>query len=133
MKPGSFLISGQFAAYIKITSNPLNFGAATGQAIKATDGYVPVGSPYNVFTTVGSSKGTVVANAASSPDLFLNKNYGQGPWTRLTNQAPAGYSRSLAVGLNPKDILIVDGGALGQGNTNKVTASARDVNGCATC
>lgn len=124
---------GNFAVYFKIASDPLKFGSVTGKALRATDNSVPTGSPYNIFTTAGGSSGTLVVSASSDSDLFVNRNYGQGAWTRLTSQGGSGYSRSLAVGYNPKDVLIVNGGRLGQGSTNKVTASARDVNGCSTC
>lgn len=124
---------GDFAVYFKISSNPLSFGSVTGKPLKTADGHVPTSSPFNIFTSAGGSSGTLVVSANSDSDLFINHNYGQGSWTRLTSQGGNGYSRSLAVGYNPKDILIVNGGRLGQGSTNKVTASARDVNGCSTC
>jgi hypothetical protein len=124
---------GDFAVYFKISSNPLSFGSVTGKPLKTTDGYVPTSSPFNIYTSAGGSSGTLVVSANSDSDLFINHNYGQGAWTRLSSQGGNGYSRSLAVGYNPKDILIVNGGRLGQGSTNKVTASARDVNGCSTC
>jgi len=101
--------------------------------LKDTSGRVPTSSPFNVYTTVGSSKGTLVVSANSDSDLFINKNYGVGAWTRLSSQGGSAYSRGLQVGFNPKDILIINGGRLGQGSTNKVTSSARDVNGCSTC
>jgi hypothetical protein len=122
-----------FAVYYKISKDPLNFRNVKGQALRSSDGKFPTGSPYNVFTTVGGKNGTIVVSASSDSDLFINKNFGQGAWTRLTNQERDGYSRSLSVGFNPKDILIVNAGQLGRGSTNKVTASARDVNGCSTC
>lgn len=123
-----------FAVYYKIVSNPLSFGKIQGQALRTVDGHVPYGSPYNIWTPVGPlQQGTVVVNANSDSDCFINHNYGTGNWTRLTTQAYADYSRSLAVGLNPKDIVIVSGGALGMGPTNHVYMAARDVNGCSTC
>lgn len=121
------------AVYFKISSDPTKFSSVTGQPLKDTSGNTPGSSPVNVWTKVGSDKGTLVVSAYSDNDLFINRNYGVGAWSRLSSQGGAAYSRGLQVGYNPKDILIINGGRLGGGNTNKVTASARDVNGCATC
>lgn len=126
--------------YYRIASSPLSFQNATPQLLKATDGYVLEGSPYNTWTSIGASSGAtangaIVLNGASSSDLFVNRNLGDpNSWTRLTTSSTASYTRSLSVGFNPKDIVIVGGGIFnGDGSTNKVTLSARDVNGCATC
>lgn len=123
----------QFPAYFKLSTNPLNFGGVTGKVVKTTDGYVPTSSPYNIWTSVGGVNGTIVLNTGSDTSLFINRANGQGPWTRLATNAPASYSRSLGVGFNPKDIVIVGAGALGGATTNHVTITATDVNGCTTC
>lgn len=131
------IILADFAVYFKISSNPLNFNAVTGQVLKATDGTVPTSSPYNVWTPIGpggatTTNGTIAVNSYSSGVIYTNTKLGKGPWSILSTSSSSQYSRSLAVGLNPKDLLIVGGGALG-GNSNSVTAAARDVNGCSTC
>ncbi|PWN54404.1 Oligoxyloglucan reducing end-specific cellobiohydrolase [Violaceomyces palustris] len=123
-----------FQTTFKLTQDPLSWNDKPAQILRSTDGYVPLGSPYVIWTPVGGVNGSIVANSGSSPDLFINRNLGNGPWTRLTTQQQDSYSRSLAVGFNPKDITIVGAGPVAEnGARNKVEFSARDVNGCATC
>ncbi|PWN94987.1 glycoside hydrolase family 93 protein [Tilletiopsis washingtonensis] len=128
-----------FAIYYKLSSNPLNFGSASGRVLRTTDGAVFTSSPYVVWTPAGSASGTsngaIVVSAMSSTDLFVNRALGDpSKWTRLSAPGTAGaYSRSLSVGFLPKDIVITDGGYLNAGSSNKVTFAARDVNGCNTC
>jgi hypothetical protein len=122
----------------RIATNPLQFQTATEQFLVATDGYSPSSSPYNVWTPIGSASGRtangeIVVNGYSSSDLFINRNLGSGKWQRLSTPAAAAYSRSLSVGFNPKDIVIVGGGPFnGDGSTSRVTMVARDVNGNAS-
>jgi hypothetical protein len=123
----------KFPVYYKISKDPLGFDKVVGKVLQTTDGYVPTGSPYNIWTPVGSANGTIVVSASSDSDLFINRANGEGLWTRLKTNSPASYSRSLDVGFNAKDICVVGGGALGQGATNRVTFTATDVNGCTTC
>jgi hypothetical protein len=124
-----------------VASNPLNFNAVTGTVVRATDGSVPSSSPFNVWTSIGglsngkavaTTNGAIVLNAYSSGNLYVNHNLGQGAWSIVASAAPGAYSRSLAVGFNPKDILVMGGGVL-SGTANTVTAYATDVNGCTTC
>ena len=119
--------------YFKIAADPTKFAASVGQPLKDTNGRIPTSSPVNVWTRIGSNQGTLVVSANSDSDLLLNRNYGVGPWTRLSSQGGSAYSRGLQVGFNPKDILIINAGRLNGGATNKVTSSARDVNGCGSC
>jgi len=118
-----------FAAYYKIAHDPLSFGSVVGQAVVATDHFVPSSSPYNTWTPKGGRNGTLIMNAASSNDLFINTNLGLGPWTRLSSPSPASYTRSLRV--TPWDesqILIVGGGPItGDGSTNEVTDTVQTV------
>ncbi|PWY97774.1 Oligoxyloglucan reducing end-specific cellobiohydrolase [Testicularia cyperi] len=129
-----------FAVYYKISNDPTSWSSKTQHVLKATDGTVPTSSPYNIWTPVGTTttsavNGTVVVSAYSDGGLYVNrKNADPSAWTRLAvPNASAGYSRSLARGFKPKDIVILNAGSLGAGSTNKVAFSARDVNGCSTC
>jgi hypothetical protein len=115
-----------------VSSNPLNFNAVTGAVVRGTDGSVPSSSPFNVWTSIGGlSNGKAVATTNGA--IVLNAySSGQGAWSIVASAAPGAYSRSLAVGFNPKDILVMGGGVL-SGTANTVTAYATDVNGCTTC
>ncbi|KAI8809306.1 Sialidase [Cladochytrium replicatum] len=130
-----WISQGNFAIFFKIAADPFSFGSANATVLRLNDNTVPTSSPYVIWTPVGGSTGagTIVVSAYSSSDLFLNQNLGAGPWTRLTTPAPSAYSRHISVGFKPKDIVIVSGGRLGEGPNNKVTFSARDVNGCQWC
>ena len=116
----------QFPVYYKISRNPLAFDSVQGRPVKTTDGYVPKGSPSNIWTSVGGANGTIVVSAASNAELYINRKNGEGPWTVLKTNSPAAYTRYLDVGFNPKDIAIIAGGQLGQGPTNKVTFTATE-------
>ncbi|CAO1626761.1 unnamed protein product [Sympodiomycopsis kandeliae] len=122
-----------FQAFYKISNDPLSWDDKEWIPVQAKDGTVPVGSPYNVWTPVGGSNGTIVMNAQTDGALYLNKANGdRNSWTRLNTASPGQYTRSLAVGFNPKDIVIVGGGVL-EGKSNTVTLVATDVNGCTSC
>ncbi|KAI9361264.1 hypothetical protein DFJ73DRAFT_814595 [Zopfochytrium polystomum] len=125
-----------FAVRFKLSADPLAFGSVGWTTMRLTDNSVPTSSPYVIWTPAGSgagTNGTIVATAYSSSDLFLNKNLGSGPWTRLSTASPSAYSRHIAAGFKAKDIVVMGAGRLGEGPTNKVTVTARDVNGCSTC
>ena len=116
----------QFPVYFKISKDPLAFDSVQGRPVKTTSGYVPKGSPSNIWTSVGGANGTIVVSAASNAELYINRKNGEGPWTVLNTNAPAAYTRYLDVGFNAKDIAIIAGGQLGQGSTNKVTFTATE-------
>lgn len=131
---------GDFSVYYKISNDPFSWADKPQQVLKANDGTVPRSSPYVMWTPIGSSSGTtangtVVVSAYTDTGLYVNRaNGAANAWTRLSvPNAPAAYSREVTKGFNPKDIVIVGGGSLGQGSTNRVFFSARDVNGCSTC
>ena len=128
--------------YYKISTNPTSWNNLGSTQLIAKDGTVPFSSPFVIWTPVGAqsgssgvktTNGTVVVNAYNDGSLYVNKfNGAPDQWTRISTSSPGQYSRSLAVGFNPKDIVIVGGGALG-GRSNSVTLFARDVNGCNYC
>ena len=117
---------GQFAVYYKLAQDPTKFGDATGVVLRATDGFIPQGSPYVLWSPAGGANGTIVVDANNSADLFINTGNAElgTQWRRVSTNAPAAYTRSLANGLN-NDVYIVAGGLLGQGATNKVTFNSQ--------
>ena len=116
-----------FAVYYRITTDPLNFNASTGVVLRATDGSVPVSSPYVVWTPVGGPLGTIVVSCGTTSDIYLNHGLGApGAWTKVETPEGASYSRSLRVLKDQREILVVGGGVLG-GEANAVTASVVDV------
>lgn len=100
-----------FQAGYKISNDPTSWDDKEWIPVKAQDGTVPVGSPYVIWTSVGGANGTIVMNASNDGHLYLNKANGdRNAWTRLSTASGQQYTRSLAVGFNPKDIVIVGGG-----------------------
>lgn len=93
-----------------------------GRAIKPRNAAVPSSSPYNVWTPQGGKNGTLIANAGSSSDIFINQAYGEGEWLAVKTEAPASYSRSLAIDMfDDSTLFIVGGGPItGNGSTNAV-------------
>lgn len=126
-----------FAVYYRISTDPLNFNASTGQVLRATDGSVPISSPYVVWTPVGSPLGTIVVSCGTTGEIYLNHGLGApGAWTRVSTPEGTSYSRSLRVLGDQSKVLIVGGGVL-SGTDNSVTASVVDVSpvapGFASC
>ncbi|KAF1952941.1 glycoside hydrolase family 93 protein [Byssothecium circinans] len=119
----------QFPVYYKIVSDPEKFGPATGVALKATDGTQPRGSPYVVWSPVGGANGTIIASAHSHTDIFINKQLGEGPWTRVATGEATHYTRHLRVLKDTGKLLIMGGGQLPPSTTNKVQLTVQDISG----
>lgn len=117
-----------FAVYYRVSDSPLTFNEATGRVIRASDGTIPVSSPYNVWTPVGGKNGTIVVNCGTLTEIFLNRDLAapNSTWEKVATPEGTSYTRSLRVLEDPSKLLIVGGGVLG-GTNNTVTASVVDV------
>jgi len=119
--------SYQFPVTYKIVSDPEKFGAAPGIALKTTDGTIPTGSPYVVWSPVGGKNGTVIVSAHSSGDIYINKRLGEGPWVKVATPEKSHYTRHLRVLNDPTKLLIMGGGQLPPSTTNKVQLTVMDI------
>lgn len=119
--------SYQFPVYYKIVSDPEKFGPATGISLKASDGTIPTGSPYLVWSPVGGKNGTIIVSAHSGTQVYINKGLGEGPWTKVDTPETSSYTRHLRVLNDPTKLLIMGGGQLPPSTTNKVTVSVMDI------
>jgi hypothetical protein len=120
--------SYQFPVYYKIVSDPEKFGAATGISLKATDGTIPTGSPYVVWSSVGGKNGTIIATASSGTEVYINKGLGEGPWVKVDTPEGSSYTRHLRVLADQTKLLIMGGGKLPPTTTlNKVTVTVVDI------
>ena len=119
--------SYQFPVYYKIASDPTKFGAATGISLQASDGTIPSGSPYVVWSSVGGANGTIIASAHSDSAVFINKGLGQGPWIKVATPEATSYTRHLRVLNEPSKLLIMGGGNLPPSTTNSVTVTVVDI------
>jgi hypothetical protein len=116
-----------FAVYYRISRDPRTFASKPDTPLVATDGTVPHGSPYNVWTPAGGPLGTIVVSDGTSPELYLNHNLGGGAWTVLEVPVDSSYTRSLMVMPDdPANIMIIGGGRLG-GADNKVQVSTVNI------
>ncbi|KAK8238155.1 BNR/Asp-box repeat protein [Phyllosticta capitalensis] len=120
-----------FAVYYRVSNDPLNFNAAEGRVLRATDGTVPTSSSYIVWTPVGGSSGTIVVSAGDFSELFTNTSPdASGPWVKIQISEPKSYSCSLTVLRDPSKILVVGGGPLkGKAGSNRVTGSVITIGG----
>jgi hypothetical protein len=116
-----------FPVYFKTASDPEKFGPATGVLLKATDGTVPTGSPYVVWSPVGGTNGTLIVSAHSHSDIFINKKLGEGAWTRVATGETNHYTRHLRVLKDTTKLLIMGGGQLPPSTTNKVQVTVQDI------
>lgn len=122
--------SYQFPVYLKLASDPEKFGAATGLPLRTTDGYIPTGSPYVVWTPVGPGKnGTVIVSAHSSGDVYVNTALAEPgtPWRRVATPEKNAYTRHLRVLKDQSKLLIMGGGQLPPSSTNVVELSVMDI------
>ncbi|KAF2179050.1 glycoside hydrolase family 93 protein [Zopfia rhizophila CBS 207.26] len=116
-----------FPVYYKIVSDPEKFGPATGISLKATDGTIPEGSPYIVWTPVGGNNGTLIVSCGTMSDVFINTGLGEGSWKKVTTPEGVSYTRHLRVLKDTSKLLIMGGGHLPPSTTNKVTVSVMDI------
>ncbi|KAF3934554.1 hypothetical protein ABW19_dt0209196 [Dactylella cylindrospora] len=121
----------QFPVYYRFSKDPEAFRFAPGIQLNSTDGVVPNGSPYVVWTPYGGKNGTIVVSSGCCSDIYLNKGLGKPgtPWYRVATPEPRSYTRSLTVldGDGGKWILIAGGGKLPPSTTNNVTISVVDL------
>lgn len=108
--------------YYRVSDSPLAFDAAADQALVATDGTAPRGSPYVVFSPSGGDNGTIVVTAASGTQVFVNTALGDAEgWVAYDTPQSVAYSRHLRVLDDPDHLLILGAGRLNQ--DNRVTVS----------
>ncbi|KAF2276586.1 glycoside hydrolase family 93 protein [Westerdykella ornata] len=126
---GGPAISGsyQFPVYYKIVSDPEKFGPATGISLKATDGTIPNGSPYIVWSSVGGKNGTLIVSCGTTGEIFVNKGLGEGAWRKVSTPEGTSYTRHLRVLKDETKLLIMGGGKLPPSTTNKVTVTVMDI------
>jgi hypothetical protein len=127
---GSPVSSGyQFPVHFKVVSDPEKFGPATGVPLRLTDGSIPTGSPYVVWSSVGGKNGTIIASAHSSGDIYINKGLAEpgSTWTRVATPELGAYTRHLRVLQDQKKLLIMGGGQLPPASNNKVQLSVMDI------
>lgn len=113
-----------FPIYYRIASDPRKFIDAPDNYVNAS-GYIPVSSPYAVWSSVGGENGSIVVSSGRQP-LFINRALGDPDAWELYDDfdQPAAYTRSLRVLCEDDDYLIVaGGGVLPPSTTNNVTAS----------
>lgn len=124
--PNPTVAGYSFPVFYRKTSDPVTVAAAPHAALVTTDGTVPTGSPYVVWTPAGGPDGTVVVSAGCCSDLYVNKKLGApDAWERVPSTAAgASYTRSLLVlAEDPATVLIAGAGKLPPSTTNKVQVS----------
>ncbi|KAK5167504.1 uncharacterized protein LTR77_007203 [Saxophila tyrrhenica] len=116
-----------FPVFYRISSDPLDFDNAEDHALVATDGTVPVSSPYNVWTPAGGENGTIVVTCGTLSEVFINQALGaEDAWVKVETPEGVSYTRTLLVLPDKSEILITGAGELG-GKRNKVTTSSIDL------
>jgi len=120
--------SYQFPVHYKIASSPEEFDAAVGLPVVATNGVIPLGSPYVVWSPVGGKNGTIIVSGHSSTDIFVNKGLGAGDWVAVPTPEKAAYTRHLRVLQDQKKLLIMGGGELPPTDgSNRVEVTVMDI------
>jgi hypothetical protein len=104
----------------KLSDDALNWGPAADRGIQiiTADDYRPGSTPYCVWAQAGGKDGMIIASGRVphdplGGDLVVNYNCGEGKWYRMRtpiryqNAANAGYSRSMAVAANGRELYSV--------------------------
>ncbi|KAI8625501.1 glycoside hydrolase family 93 protein [Xylariaceae sp. FL1651] len=114
-----------FPVYYRLSSDPENFIDAEHHLLQSSDGTVPNGSPYVVWTPAGGINGTIVVSSGCCTPVYVNKALGaEGAWQTLSTPEGVSYTRSLRVFQeDPRYVLIAGAGQLPPSTTNKVTIS----------
>ncbi|KAF2227948.1 Sialidase [Elsinoe ampelina] len=108
-------VEGGFSVYTRLADDPRNFNEAPGTVLRATDGTIPRGSPYNVWTPVGGPNGTVIVSSGDAPEIFLNRGLAEPgtAWEKVSIPSNTSYTRSLNIlKSDPRALLVVGGGLL---------------------
>ncbi|KAI0130665.1 glycoside hydrolase family 93 protein [Daldinia grandis] len=121
--------SGSFPVYYRLSSDPEKFNSAAHHVLRTTDGTVPTGSPYVVWSSAGGENGTIIVSSGCCSEIYINKALGaENAWKKVSTPEGASYTRSLHVFQeDPKSLLIAGGGRLPPSTTNKVTISVMNV------
>ncbi|RYO83807.1 hypothetical protein DL764_009420 [Monosporascus ibericus] len=120
-RPGTYT----FPVYYRLSTDPEDFFSAPHHLLQSSDGAVPDGSPYVVWTPAGGPNGTVVVSSGCCSEVWINKALGaEGAWETVETPEPASYTRSLLVFReDPEYVLISGAGKLPPSTTNKVSVS----------
>ncbi|OTA52356.1 glycoside hydrolase family 93 protein [Hypoxylon sp. EC38] len=121
--------SGSFPVYYRLSSDPENFSSATHHVLRTTDGTVPTGSPYVVWSSAGGANGTIIVSSGCCSEIYINKALGaENAWRKVSTPEGTSYTRSLHVFQeDPGYLLLAGGGHLPPSTTNKVTVSVMNV------
>ncbi|KAI1139863.1 glycoside hydrolase family 93 protein [Hypoxylon sp. FL0543] len=121
--------SGSFPVYYRLSSDPEKFNSATHHVLRTTDGTVPTGSPYVVWSSAGGANGTIIVSSGCCSEIYINKALGaENAWTKVSTPEGTSYTRSLHVFQeDPGSLLLAGGGQLPPSTTNKVTISVMNV------
>ncbi|KAF1833859.1 Oligoxyloglucan reducing end-specific cellobiohydrolase [Decorospora gaudefroyi] len=125
--------SYQFPVYYKIARDPEKFDESPAISLQATDGTIPTGSPYVVWTPYGGKNGTIIVSAnsgtkADGTEVYINKGLGEGPWIKVDTPEGSSYTRHLRVLKDPRKLLIMGAGQLPPTTgINQVTVSVVDM------
>lgn len=120
----------EFPVFYRLSADPEKFGSAKDHQLITTDGTIPKGSPYNVWTPTGGKNGTIIVSCGTSSDIYINRGLGEAgtPWIRLASPEKQSYTRHLRVLKDPKKLLIMGGGILPPTTTtNQVELSVVDI------
>ncbi|KAI1412353.1 glycoside hydrolase family 93 protein [Hypoxylon sp. FL1857] len=121
--------SGSFPVYYRLSSDPEKFSSATHHVLRTTDGTVPTGSPYVVWSSAGGANGTIIVSSGCCSEIYINKALGaENAWRRVSTPEGTSYTRSLHVFQEDQgSLLLAGGGHLPPSTTNKVTISVMNV------
>lgn len=119
--------------YYRFSNDGHNWGDPQnlGTKLVTSGGTVPGSSPYNVYTPLGGEKGMVIVTSAfqtpstaSGGDLFVNYNYGNGPWERLSQPLKytyGGYSHGMALSADGSRLFMVNNTDYKETNDKQLT------------
>ena len=126
--PGIPAANYSFPAYYRISDSPLTFDSAKGLPVHTPDGTYPQSSPYNVWSPVGGSNGTIIVSTGTHSEVFVNRALGDASaWEKLETGERVSYTRSLRLDHGGRRLLLAGGGLLPPSENNSVTVGSVDL------
>lgn len=100
-----------YPIHYRISDDPLNWNTAVDYPLVLPNGDHPASSAQIIWHPYGGIDGTLVLNALSNTEIWVNQALGDpGAWRKIPTGMQEGYSRWLGVVPGTSKILIVSGG-----------------------
>ncbi|ORY68517.1 exo-1,5-alpha-L-arabinofuranobiosidase [Pseudomassariella vexata] len=108
--PNPTTTSYTFPVFYRLSKDPEKFFDVEHHPIVTTEGTVPNGSPYVVWSSAGGVNGTIIVSSGCCSQIFVNKALGaEDAWESVSTPEGVSYTRSLMVFNDDPSYLLIGG------------------------